>query len=57
MAALLSTHLENQHGILCSWILNRVLTAEEEKLLETHGTYLSQSMDRLFAHTQVAVET
>jgi hypothetical protein len=47
-AASLPTHVENQHGIFRSKVLNRVLTEEEIVLPTTHVAYLSQPINRLF---------
>ena len=47
LAASLPTHMENQNGDFHSWVLNRVLTEEEDVLLTKHVAYLSQPVDRL----------
>ena len=42
------THVENQHGIFHSKVLNRVLTEEEDVFPPTHVAYLSQPVNRVF---------
>ena len=53
----LPTHVENQHGVFRSRVLNGVLTAEEDKLLVIYATYLSQPVDRFIAHIWVTAGT